>query len=100
MRLSSNYYSATECLAALAAGVGLGLTLGVFFAPKSGRELRADVSKGTSDTVSHFKQQADQVKASAAGLVDKGARAFQDNKQKLAQAAEAGKRSFEAAAVS
>ena len=69
-------------------GFGLGLTVGVLFAPKSGDKTREYLGTRASEGTDYLSNQAQQLKESASGLIDKGRNILADQKDKLAGAAQ------------
>ncbi len=69
-------------------GFGIGLTVGVLFAPKSGGETREYLGARASEGSDYLANQAQQLKESASGLVDKGRNILADQKDKLTNAAQ------------
>lgn len=67
-------------------GFGIGLTAGVLFAPKAGRETREYLTDRASEGTDYLAQQTQQLKDSASDLIDKGRNILADQKDKLATA--------------
>ena len=64
-------------------GFGIGLTVGVLFAPKPGSETRDYLTSKASDGADYVSNQAQQLKTSASDLVEKGRNILSDQKDKL-----------------
>ena len=84
----------------LGAGCGIGLVLGALFAPKSGQEMRQDLSQTVED-LTHKVQD----KIQSSGLTDTAARTWNDvvekgkniasiSRQKFNESVEAGRQKF------
>jgi gas vesicle protein len=68
----------------LAAGCGVGLILGLLFAPESGEEMRQDLSNTVGD-LTHKVQSS---------VIEKGKNVAQFGRQRLNESMEAGKRKY------
>jgi gas vesicle protein len=97
--------SAAEKLTFLLIGAGIGATLALLFAPKSGRELRGDIADYTRRGVDYAGEGARAIGAkatdaygSARERVSSGAGAISDianrQKEQIARAIEAGKQAY------
>lgn len=69
-------------------GFGIGLTAAVLFAPKSGSESREYLGSKASDGTDYLLKQGQQLKDSAADLLDRGKTAVMNQKDKLTGTAE------------
>ena len=69
-------------------GLGIGITVGVLFAPKAGDETRKQISDKASEGTDYLYKQGQQVRDTAADLVEKGKSVLQDQKDRLANAAQ------------
>lgn len=76
-------------------GFGIGLTVGVLFAPKSGPETREYISNKASDSSDYIADQAQQLKNSASDLVDRGRNILSDQKDKISNAAQSATKSYQ-----
>jgi gas vesicle protein len=65
-------------------GMGIGLTVGVLFAPKSGAETRKLIADKTSDTGQFLAHQGEQIRDAAAGLVGNCRNVVAGQSEKLA----------------
>lgn len=54
------------------AGLGLGALVGVLYAPKSGRETRADIAQGTLEGAKYLRARTREAKENISTLVEKG----------------------------
>jgi gas vesicle protein len=85
-------------LIALIAGVGIGFSLGILFAPRSGARTRAVLAGGANDQIDRIKDQFDDLSDSASDLLDQGKRTIGKHTETLAQAAERAKKSYQGVA--
>lgn len=65
-------------------GFGIGMTVGVLFAPKRGVETRDYISSKASETADYLAKQGQQLKDSASDMVERGKQAVMNQKDKLA----------------
>ena len=65
-------------------GFGIGITVGVLFAPKPGAETRGYINSKASETTDYLAKQGQQLKDSAADMVERGKQAVMSQKEKLA----------------
>ena len=75
-------------------GFGVGLALGVLFAPKSGEETRQFLRDKAVEGKDYLKQRADEVKESAGEAVERGKSAVSRHKEHLSAAIEAGRQAY------
>ena len=86
-------------------GLGIGVAVGILFAPKSGEETRQLLRSKADESTDYLKRKADEsteyvkrkseeLKDSAAELADKSKLAIQKQKEQLAAALEAGKQAY------
>ena len=59
-------------LACLVAGVGIGVLVGIFFAPKSGCTTREDIARGAREGSEYLSTRAKRAAEHVSTLVDKG----------------------------
>ena len=89
-------------LAFLLAGIGIGALVGVLYAPKSGRETREDIARGAREGTEYLRTRTKQVTEHVGTLVDKGKEQVgehvesgrslvDDQSNRVAAAAEAGR---------
>ena len=69
-------------------GFGIGITAAVLFAPKSGPESRQYLGSKASDGTDYLLKQGQQLKDSAADLLDRGKTVVMSQKDKLMGTAE------------
>jgi gas vesicle protein len=75
-------------------GLGVGVAIGMLFAPKSGQETREIIKSKTGEGTDYLKQRSTEFKQSAAEWVDKGKEALGRQKDNLSDAVEAGKQAY------
>jgi gas vesicle protein len=75
-------------------GLGLGVAVGILFAPKSGTETRGFLKTKASESTDYIKRRSTDIKESASELVDKGRSMLSRQKDQLNQAVEAGKQAY------
>jgi gas vesicle protein len=75
-------------------GLGLGVAAGVLFAPKSGAETRQFLRSKAEEGTDYVKQQADNLKETAADTLERSKQTIQKHKDNLASAVEAGKQAY------
>jgi gas vesicle protein len=75
-------------------GLGVGVAIGMLFAPKSGQETREIIKNKTGEGTDYLKQRGAGLKQTAAEWVDKGKDALGRQKDNLSDAVEAGKQAY------
>jgi gas vesicle protein len=75
-------------------GLGLGVAMGVLFAPKSGEETRELIKAKADEGKELLKRRSEELKGSAAEWVDKGKTAVARQKDNLAAAVDAGRQAY------
>lgn len=75
-------------------GLGLGVAVGVLFAPKSGAETREFLRSKAEEGGEYVKSQAGNLKDSAADAMERGKQTIQKHRDNLASAVEAGKQAY------
>ncbi|MGC9969295.1 MAG: YtxH domain-containing protein [Bryobacteraceae bacterium] len=79
-------------------GLGLGLAIGVLFAPKSGEETREFLCSKADEGKEYLQRRGEELRGQAADLVDRGKTAVSRQRDNLAAAVEAGKQAYREAA--
>ena len=75
-------------------GLGLGLAIGVLFAPKSGEETREFI-RGKADEGKEFlRRRGDEIRDQASDLVERGKAVVNRQRDHLSAAVEAGKQAY------
>jgi gas vesicle protein len=75
-------------------GLGLGVAVGVLFAPKSGEETRAFLRNKAEEGADYVRQQGVDLRESALDAVEKGKAQVQRHKENLSAAVEAGRAAY------
>lgn len=75
-------------------GLGLGVAVGMLFAPKSGEETRDFLRKKADEGTDFIKQRSDDLRESAADYVDKGRSALSKQRDNISAAMDAGKAAY------
>jgi len=75
-------------------GLGLGVAVGVLFAPKSGTETRDLLSSRAEEGADYVKRRGEELVDTAADAVDKGKQTIQRHKENLTAAVEAGRQAY------
>lgn len=79
---------------AFLAGLGLGVAVGMLFAPKAGGETREILKNKAEEGKDFLKQRSSQLKDQAGELIDKGKEALGRQKSNLSDAMEAGRQAY------
>lgn len=75
-------------------GVGIGVAVGLLFAPKSGEETREMIRSKAGEGKDYLKRRSDEARESAAEWVERGRTAVHRQKDHLTAAVEAGKQAY------
>lgn len=75
-------------------GFGIGVAVGILFAPKSGQETRDLIRSKADEGREYLKKRGEALYDSAGELVDKGKAAVGRQKEQLAAAVQAGKQAY------
>lgn len=75
-------------------GLGIGVTAGLLFAPKSGEETRGFLKSKATESTDYLRKRTDDITSSAADLVERSKEAVQRQREQLAAAVEAGKKAY------
>jgi gas vesicle protein len=75
-------------------GLGLGVAVGLLFAPKSGAETRDLIMSKADEGKEYLRRQGEGIRDSASDLVDKGRTLINKQKDQINQAVEAGKQAY------
>ena len=81
-------------------GLGIGVAVGILFAPKAGEETRELIKSKAEDSKEYLKRRSDDLREQASGLVDRGKDAVARQKDQLAAAVDAGKQAYREAVAS
>jgi len=77
-----------------ALGLGLGVAIGVLFAPKSGEETRKYIRDKAVEGKDYLKRRAEEVRESAGEAIERGKGAVSRHKEHLSAAIEAGRQAY------
>ena len=75
-------------------GIGVGVAVGLLFAPKAGDETRALIRDRATDGAEYLKKQGGEIRTQAADLVDKSRDSITRQREKLTSAVEAGRSAY------
>jgi gas vesicle protein len=75
-------------------GLGLGVAVGVLFAPKSGAETRSLLKSKAEEGADYVKRRGVEFRDQAADVLDKGKQTVSRHKENLSAAVEAGKAAY------
>lgn len=75
-------------------GVGIGVAVGILFAPKSGEETRGLIRSKADEGKDYVKRKGEEWKGSANEMAEKGKYALQRQKEQLSAAVEAGRQAY------
>ncbi|MBL8242387.1 MAG: YtxH domain-containing protein [Bryobacterales bacterium] len=75
-------------------GLGIGVAVGILFAPKSGEETRQLLKSKADEGKDYVKRKSEELKESAVELADKSKFALQRQKEQLAAAVDAGRQAY------
>lgn len=75
-------------------GLGLGVAVGVLFAPKSGAETREYLRERAEEGTDYVKRRANDLRDSAADALDKSKESLRRQKENLSAAVDAGKQAY------
>jgi len=75
-------------------GLGIGVAVGILFAPKSGEETRQLLKSKADESKDYLCRQSEELKGSAADALERSRAAILKQKEQLAAAVEAGKQAY------
>ena len=78
-------------------GLGIGVAVGMLFAPQSGEETRGLLKSKAGEGTDYLKRRSDEVKQTATDYVERGKSALARQKDQLSAAVEAGKQAYKEA---
>lgn len=81
-------------------GMGLGVTLGILFAPQSGEETRRLLKDKAEEGVDYVRRRSTEFQDSATDMYERGKQNIQRRKDTLSAAVEAGRQAYREAATS
>jgi gas vesicle protein len=80
-------------------GLGMGVAVGVLFAPKSGMETREFIRGKAEEGTDYVKRRSEDLRDSASDAVERGKETLRRQKDNLTAAVEAGKQAYRDATV-
>lgn len=80
-------------------GLGLGVAVGILFAPKSGAETRQLLKSKAEEGADYVKRRGTELRDTAAEALDKGKQTVSRHRDNLSAAVEAGKQAYREAVV-
>lgn len=80
-------------------GLGVGVAVGLLFAPKSGEETRGLIKVKTREGKDYLRRRGEDLREHATEYADKGREALRRQRETLASAVEAGKAAYRDAAA-
>ncbi len=80
-------------------GLGIGVAVGILFAPKSGEETRELIRNKAGEGKDFLKRRSEELRESAAEALEKGKGAITKQKDQLTAAVEAGRQAYREAVV-
>ncbi|MEO8660403.1 MAG: YtxH domain-containing protein [Bryobacteraceae bacterium] len=75
-------------------GLGVGVAVGILFAPKSGPETRKLIRSKADEGSDYLKRRSEEIRDSAEDLLDKGKTAVQRQREQFEAAVAAGKQAY------
>jgi gas vesicle protein len=75
-------------------GLGVGVAVGVLFAPKSGNETRELIRSKANEGADYVKRRGSELKDNTADAIDKGKDTLRRHRENLTSAVEAGKQAY------
>lgn len=75
-------------------GLGLGVAVGVLFAPKSGEETRDLIRSKANDGADYVKKRGSELRDQASDTIDRGKQTIQKHKENLTAAVDAGRQAY------
>lgn len=75
-------------------GVGIGVAIGIVFAPKSGRDTRTLLKTKADESKEYLAKTGEQIRESATGLYERGKNVVSKQRDQVSAAVEAGKQAY------
>ena len=75
-------------------GLGVGVAVGILFAPKSGEETREMIKNKAGEGTDYLKQRGGEFRQTASDWVDKGREAVRSQRDSFSDAMQAGKQAY------
>ncbi len=81
-------------------GLGIGVAVGILFAPKSGQETREMIRSKAGEGKDYLRRRSEEIRDSATTVLERGKSAVTRQKDQLAAAVEAGRQAYREAVLS
>ena len=75
-------------------GLGIGVAIGVLFAPKSGAETRELLREKAEEGKDYIKRRSEELKDSASDFIDRGKQVIERQRGSISAAVEAGRQAY------
>ena len=75
-------------------GLGVGVAVGILFAPKSGEETREMIKNKAGEGTDYLKNRSSEFRQTASDWVDKGKEAVRSQRESFSDAMQAGKQAY------
>jgi len=75
-------------------GIGVGLAVGMLFAPKSGEETRAMIKERADDSRDFLKKKSGEIRETAGDFMERGREAVSRQRDQVAAAVDAGRQAY------
>lgn len=75
-------------------GLGLGVAVGILFAPKTGQETRELIKSKAGESGEYLKRRSTEIRGSANDMIERGKSVLNRQKDTLNEALEAGKQAY------
>lgn len=75
-------------------GLGIGVAVGILFAPKSGEETREIIRSKAGESKDYLRRRGGELRDSASDMIERGKTAVSRQKEQLAAAVDAGRHAY------
>jgi gas vesicle protein len=75
-------------------GLGIGVAVGILFAPKSGEETRELIRSKAGEGGDYLRRRSGELKESASEIIERGKESVQRRKEQVAAAVDAGRQAY------
>jgi gas vesicle protein len=76
-------------------GLGIGVAVGILFAPKSGEETREFIKERADEGKEYLKRRTTELRESATGVVERGRQTLERQKEQIRAAVDAGRQAYQ-----
>jgi gas vesicle protein len=80
-------------------GLGIGVAVGILFAPKSGQETRELIRSKAGEGKDYLKRRSDELRETAAEALERGRSAVSERKDRISAAVDAGRQAYREAVL-